>query len=199
MAEEAAVSVRVACRVRPALSTALEPASLTLDDQTVHASNPDEPHEHAHTFGFDCCFDERATNAQVYARLAAPVLRQALQGYSGTVFAYGQTGSGKTHTMHGWGSDDAAVGIVPRLSRDLFDQLAASAHAPDAGGAQQPVRFRVTASYLEIYNERIVDLFHQPSPSDVTSSSSSSSGSSGSSSRKTLRNRGCCCRCCCRC
>ena len=80
-----------------------------------------------------------------------PVLQQALQGYNGTIFAYGQTGSGKTHTMHGWGQGDEEEGIVPRLSRDLFREFAARADTS---------RFLVTASYLEIYNEQIVDLFN---------------------------------------
>ena len=161
-----AVSVRVACRVRP-----LEPGQsphLTLGDDEVYAHNPDEPRERPHGFGpFDCCFDGSATNAQLYARLAAPVLRQALQGYSGTVLAYGQTGSGKTHTMHGWGCDEAALGIVPRLSRDLFDQLAASEQQQPPPPPHEPTRFRVTASYLEIYNEQIVDLFN-PSENSTT-------------------------------
>ncbi len=143
------VSVCVACRVRP-LAEADE-TFVTLHNKTVYIRDPDQPHLTPQVFGFDCGFDAHATNRNVYEEVAMPVLQQALQGYNGTIFAYGQTGSGKTHTMHGWGQGEEEEGIVPRLSRDLFREFAARADTS---------RFLVTASYLEIYNEQIVDLFN---------------------------------------
>lgn len=43
----------------------------------------------------------QATNLDVYATIARPLVAPALSGISGTVFAYGVTSSGKTHTMLG--------------------------------------------------------------------------------------------------
>lgn len=44
-------------------------------------------------------FDETAQEHEVYARAAAPLVLQSLQGGVAALFMYGQTGSGKTHTM----------------------------------------------------------------------------------------------------
>lgn len=73
------------------------------------------------------------------------------------MLAFGQTGAGKTYTMEGADirkgptSDSVASntleGIVPRSIRALFERL-----------GDRP-RFRVSCSFLQIYNERIYDLF----------------------------------------
>lgn len=44
-----------------------------------------------------------------------------LQGYNGSIIAYGQTGTGKTYTIEGEGINDAARGIIPRASEQIFD------------------------------------------------------------------------------
>lgn len=88
------------------------------------------------------------------------VLAQALEGFSATVFAYGQTGSGKTYTMAG-GQDDwerqnvsAIDGVIPRSVRYIFDQVAAR---------KDKVKYTVRASFLEIYNENVRDLWNPSS------------------------------------
>lgn len=87
-------------------------------------------------------------------------VKQALEGFSATVFAYGQTGSGKTYTMAG-GQDDwerqnvsAIDGVIPRSVRYLFDQVSAR---------QDKVKYTVRASFLEIYNENVRDLWNPSS------------------------------------
>jgi kinesin family protein 3/17 len=79
-----------------------------------------------------------------------------LEGYNGTMFAYGQTGCGKTHTMMGPsaaldpGSPDSDQrGIIPRAVRQIFGFIEA---------ADKNIKFLVRCSYLEIYNENILDL-----------------------------------------
>ena len=68
---------------------------------------------------------------------------------------YGQTGTGKTFTMEGerstglqgncsW-SEDPFSGIIPRTLHMLFDKL-------------EGQDFNVRVSYIEIYNEEIMDL-----------------------------------------
>jgi kinesin family protein 15 len=80
-----------------------------------------------------------------------------LEGYNGAVFVYGQTGSGKTHTMHGTiGSEMNEAcpdrGLVPRTLEHLFALVAREERKSDSVG------FLCKASFLEIYNENIVDL-----------------------------------------
>ncbi|XP_026545424.1 chromosome-associated kinesin KIF4A [Notechis scutatus] len=73
-------------------------------------------------------------------------------GYNATVLAYGQTGSGKTYSMGGaYTTDqenDPTVGAIPRVIMMLFQEL------------EQKVdwQFTLKVSYLEIYNEDILDL-----------------------------------------
>lgn len=66
------------------------------------------------------------------------------EGYNASIFAYGQTGAGKTYTMLGKSGEDR--GLQPRVFEYIFEQL---------------IKFescRVKCSYLEIYNEQIIDL-----------------------------------------
>lgn len=77
------------------------------------------------------------------------MVESVLEGYNGTIFAYGQTGCGKTHTMVGVESSDELKGIIPRAFLHIFGAI-------DAEGASK--KFLVRCSYLEIYNEKILDL-----------------------------------------
>lgn len=68
-----------------------------------------------------------------------------MEGYNALIFAYGQTASGKTHTLSGSPSEP---GIIPLSIRDLFAQI-----------RSEPEReFLLRASYLELYNEALLDL-----------------------------------------
>ena len=68
-----------------------------------------------------------------------------MEGYNALIFAYGQTASGKTHTLSG---SPSAPGIIPLAIHDLFTQIRES---PDR-------EFLLRASYLELYNEALLDL-----------------------------------------
>lgn len=91
-----------------------------MNDKTVKifsSDNNDEPK----TFSYDHCYYIDSTQEQVYEDLGKNIVSQGLEGYNGTIFAYGQTGSGKTHTMMG---SAESLGIVPRISADLFTTVA---------------------------------------------------------------------------
>ncbi|KAG7391931.1 putative ATP-dependent RNA helicase ddx49 [Phytophthora pseudosyringae] len=111
-------------------------------------------------FTFDFAYYTESTQAQVYGDIAKPLVDQALQGYNGTIFAYGQTGSGKTHTMMGSGDDH---GIVPLMNADLFARVNASDAENAKSDDEGAIKYLVTVSFLEIYNEVIKDLLN---PSD---------------------------------
>ncbi|CAL6350934.1 unnamed protein product [Bathycoccus prasinos] len=94
----------------------------------------------------DNVFDESCSNLDVYNKTTSKIVKSVLDGFNGTVFAYGQTSSGKTHTMHG--EIGTEPGIVPLAVQDVFDSI-----------EKCPEReFRVRVSYLEIYNENLLDL-----------------------------------------
>lgn len=46
--------------------------------------------DHDREFWFDFCFMEDSLQESVYSALGRPVLRQAFEGFNGTIFAYGQ-------------------------------------------------------------------------------------------------------------
>lgn len=90
----------------------------------------------------------------VYKNTAFPIVESVLEGYNGTVFAYGQTGTGKTFTMEGKTSPDELKGIMPRAFEHIFKII-------ESNSADK--QFLVRASYLELYNEEIRDLFSKNS------------------------------------
>ncbi|XP_008479110.1 kinesin-like protein Klp61F [Diaphorina citri] len=113
------------------------------------------------TFGFDRVFSQESKQVDVYKYVVNPLIDEVLSGYNCTVFAYGQTGTGKTFTMEGEKSNDPSIswqddplsGIVPRAMNHLFDELRLLGDA----------EFTVRVSFLEIYNEELIDLL---SPTD---------------------------------
>ena len=82
------------------------------------------------------------------------VINNAFDGYHTCLFAYGQTGSGKSYSIVGYGADK---GIVPRACEEIFSRIKTRSEAPDCN-----VKFEMTVSMLEIYNEHVQDLFTAP-------------------------------------
>ncbi|KAI8849547.1 P-loop containing nucleoside triphosphate hydrolase protein [Chytridium lagenaria] len=88
------------------------------------------------------------------------MIMQALDGYSATIFAFGQTGSGKTFTITGPDTsttrecDPSRFGIIPRALQHLYQVL-------DQKQQESPnIECKVSAAYLEIYNEQVQDLLN---------------------------------------
>jgi len=97
------------------------------------------------SWAFDSFLDEATTQANVYARVAEPIVASVLDGYNGTIMAYGQTGSGKTHTMFGTVADP---GVIPRSLAHLFG----------AAERDSAAETTISVSYVQIYNEMLTDL-----------------------------------------
>ncbi|KAG1684241.1 hypothetical protein DVH05_012902 [Phytophthora capsici] len=168
------VNVKVAVRCRPMSSRETQMGARgvvqVLDGTTVviyptadaEAASTSETTETCEKkqYTFDFAYYTESTQAQVYGDIAKPLVDQALQGYNGTIFAYGQTGSGKTHTMMGSGDDH---GIVPLMNADLFGRINASDEINARTEDEGAIKYLVTVSFLEIYNEVIKDLLN---PSD---------------------------------
>ena len=99
------------------------------------------------TYSFDQVFSQDSTQSQVYERAVQPIIREVLEGFNCTVFAYGQTGTGKTYTMEGRPDSKEHRGMIPRAVEDIFAELEARAN-----------EYTVKVSFLEIYNEELIDL-----------------------------------------
>eukprot|EP00759_Apiculatamorpha_spiralis_P053115 PhF_6_TR6104/c0_g1_i2/m.8979/K17914/KIF13; kinesin family member 13 len=108
-------------------------------------------------FTFDKCFWSNelvdsempfASQEEVFNALGLPVVEHAMEGLNASIIAYGQTGSGKTYSLFGPEEpDEESKGLIPRICEALFRRL-------DEG----KLPFKVTASMVEIYMERVFDL-----------------------------------------
>uniref|UniRef100_A0A8D2N876 Kinesin motor domain-containing protein n=1 Tax=Zonotrichia albicollis TaxID=44394 RepID=A0A8D2N876_ZONAL len=103
-------------------------------------------------FTYDYVFDPSVEQEEVFNTAVSPLVRGIFKGYNATVLAYGQTGSGKTYSMGGTYTanqeHEPSVGVIPRVIKLLFEEKQ-QRHDWD---------FVLKVSYLEIYNEDILDL-----------------------------------------
>ena len=108
-------------------------------------------------FRFDGILDGSSQD-EVYETVARDVVSHVITGHNGTIFCYGQTGAGKTYTMTGNPGLFEHRGITPRAISQLFQEIQArTAHS-----------YTVRASYLEIYNDNIVDLLAATQPESLS-------------------------------
>lgn len=91
---------------------------------------------------------DNVSQEDAYDRVARSVVLGAFAGYNGTVMCFGQTGAGKTYTMIGAAETYKHRGIIPRALQEVFQEVE---HRVDH-------TFTVHLSFLEIYNETMVDL-----------------------------------------
>jgi hypothetical protein len=126
------------------------------------------------------------------SRKVSKYTRALIQGYNCCIFAYGQTGAGKTYSILGDAAEltDNALaesrGVLPRLMEHLFQKLTTA-----------NCKYQVNCSYLEIYNEQIIDLVKHrlfsstkrsgPTPSAKTASAASTSRASPRSPSSATR------------
>ena len=100
-------------------------------------------------FAYDSVYDVDSNQQTVYNESAFSLVESVLEGYNGTIFAYGQTGCGKTHTMVGDYASEDLKGIIPKAFSHIFGYI---------DSIEDDTKFLVRCSYLEIYNEAILDL-----------------------------------------
>ncbi|KAF3703731.1 Kinesin-like protein KIF9 [Channa argus] len=91
---------------------------------------------------------QNVSQEEVYSRVCQQVVQGALDGYNGTVMCFGQTGAGKTYTITGSTGSYKQRGIIPRALQEVFQEVV----------KRTEHSFSVHLSYLEIYNESLVDL-----------------------------------------
>ena len=98
----------------------------------------------------------------MYDDTSKDLVEGCFEGYNATVLAYGQTGSGKTYTMgtgfEMGGGGSLSVGIIPRAIRHLFNGIQKRQDEAKENGTKVP-EFKVSAQFMELYNEEIIDLF----------------------------------------
>ncbi|XP_065161141.1 kinesin-like protein KIF12 isoform X2 [Atheta coriaria] len=110
-------------------------------------------------FSYNVVFEPAATQEDVLQFSGIKrLIEMAMEGFRCTAFCYGQTGSGKTHTLTGppglFGKKFAPYsdqhGLVFRSFLYLFQLIK----------AKPEMHFVLKASFLEIYNEKVIDLLN---------------------------------------
>ncbi|XP_028826541.1 kinesin-like protein KIF22 isoform X2 [Denticeps clupeoides] len=144
--------LRVAVRLRPCVGEQEEkgegPCVRGLGPQSLEVVNWRNATETLQ-YQFDVFHGDQATQQEVFLSSVKPVLPHVLNGQNASVFAYGPTGAGKTHTMLG---SQEQPGIIPRAVREVFHLVRAQESKQDGWD------YSVGMSYLEIYNEKVLDL-----------------------------------------
>ncbi len=150
-------TVTVCVRTRPTANFAQDNVKISEEANTIDivtgaggggaaATGPNNA-KSAWSFKYDRIL-HNSTQEGTYNSECSSVVDSVIEGYNATIFAYGQTGAGKSFTMIGNTADFAQRGVTPRALNHLFREIEARTDSD----------FLVTASYLEIYNERIFDL-----------------------------------------
>ncbi|MCD7452807.1 Kinesin- protein 11 [Datura stramonium] len=156
--DEKGVNVKVVLRCRPPNEDEMKvkgPLVISCDElkQEVTATLNTATKQINKTFLFDKVCGPSSQQKDFYDQSVAPLVNEALEGYTCTIFAYGQTGTGKTYTMEGEaikeknGEFHKNAGVIPRAVQQIFDIL-----------ESQKAEYTLKVAYIEIYNEEITDL-----------------------------------------
>ncbi|KYQ93792.1 kinesin-1 [Tieghemostelium lacteum] len=160
-----ASGVRVVCRFRPVTELEKkknEHSIVTHHDNTTFSLKLKDGG--MQQYSFDRTFNSDEGQSVIYQDVAQPMVKDFFDGYNSTILAYGQTSSGKTYTVYGDptlviadSSDDSlesneVYGIIPRMINEIFSQIS----------KQQGITksFEVKMSALELYQEKVRDLFN---------------------------------------
>ncbi|XP_067001176.2 kinesin-like protein KIF21A isoform X2 [Anabrus simplex] len=159
-------SVRVALRIRPMIPR--EKIDMCRICTNVTPGEPQVTLGSDKSFTYDYVFDTHVQQEEVYNSCVAKLVEGSLEGYNATILAYGQTGSGKTYSM-GTGFDvdlqPEQVGIIPRAIHHLFDGIQKRTEKAKESGEAHP-EFKISAQFMELYNEDIIDLLEPPRESE---------------------------------
>ncbi|KAH8420065.1 hypothetical protein KR009_005470 [Drosophila setifemur] len=160
MSGEDCSSVGVALRVRPLVQSELDRGCRIAVERAANGT-PQVTVNRSEAYTYNHVFDIGDTQKDIFESCVQGKLKQLLNGYNVTILAYGQTGSGKTYTM-GTAFDgvlDENAGVIPRAVNDIFAEI---------DELREEVRFTVTCSFVELYQEQFYDLFSTKSRDKAT-------------------------------
>lgn len=149
-------SVRVAVRIRPLVDSERKKGcatciSLTPGQPQVQVSGTSTAFTYDYVFGSDTDQDE------VYSNAVEGMVNEIFKGYNVTILAYGQTGSGKTYSMGTNYSEGQTMGVIPHAVSDIFNKMS----------QKNDWNFKVTVSFIELYQEQVYDLLSTKSRKDA--------------------------------
>ncbi|CEJ04051.1 Putative Kinesin heavy chain [Rhizopus microsporus] len=145
-------NIKVVCRFRPQNALEVREGGVPIIEIDEEGTQVTIKGETTSSFAFDKVFGMNTPQQDVFEYSIKSIVDDVTAGYNGTVFAYGQTGSGKTFTMMGADIDNPQTkGIIPRIVEQIFASI---------NDAPSNLEFTVKVSYMEIYMEKVRDLFN---------------------------------------
>lgn len=129
-------SIRVLCRIKPAIS----PCKIKYDDTLLSIDDK--------KFLLNHIFDPKSSQEEIFDELKHEI-ESIMDGYNICIFAYGQTGSGKTFTMEGYGNNPGLIYRSLNLISSMSEKLKEDGFT---------VNYEI--KYVEIYLENITDLIN---------------------------------------
>ncbi len=167
---------KVCIRIRPFLPKEL-PSSITENKESINKNMPISIFSHNENilkiqdlrfesrneknYFFDEIFDEKSDNKEVFDKSIKPMINNLIEGYNSTILAYGITGTGKTHTIFGdYNNDKEEKGIVIYAISYLFELIEQKKLNSNYKNLLDK-NYIVKISYLEIYNETVIDLLNK--------------------------------------
>ena len=122
------------------------------NNNTCYLQDPNDENgygKNIKAFPFNHIFTEKDDNKLIFEKIIKKLVDNILLGFNSTALAYGVTGTGKTHTMFGdiYQNNNSEKGICIYAVEYLFNKL-----------NLEKQKFIIKISYLEIYNEQVIDL-----------------------------------------
>ncbi|WVQ72410.1 hypothetical protein IAR50_001962 [Cryptococcus sp. DSM 104548] len=171
-------NVKVVLRIRPSdpndasippryRSVLVHPTSQTdirvdVDPATLagHAGTSSNSKKHP-TFTFDNVLGEDSAQTDLYDATAGENVDEFMKGHNVTFLAYGQTSSGKSYSMGTTGEDTdysgtnftPRTGLIPRTVQTILERAEETKQQAGPGAS-----WEARISFLELYNEEIIDL-----------------------------------------
>ena len=122
--------------------------------------NDTRHHKKEKKYIFNNIFTEKNNNKDVFDISIKPIINNVINGYNSTALAYGVTGTGKTHTIFGdLAFQNGEEGISIKACDYLFKKLSSKYFEDD---------YIIKVSYIEIYNENVIDLLNSESNSSYS-------------------------------
>lgn len=174
MTDKTSRNMQVVLRVRPLNAHEMEQNQKKIiheADETTIIFDPDESEDEFYFHGakqthrditkrinknlpmtFNRIFGNASTNQEIFEHSMRPLVSAVLDGYNCSAFVYGATGAGKTFTMLGNGE---VPGVTFLTMQELFNQI-------EVLSAER--QFDIGISYLEVYNEQVMNLLTKSGP-----------------------------------
>lgn len=140
--------IKVFLRIRPCSGTETS-MNYKIDANTITIRPPNNRNYFCvdKSFTFRHILDTQATQEDVFETVAHPLLSDFLRGNDVLIFCYGCTNAGKTYTVNGTPENPGL------LERSLSSIVPENIHKKNV---------KLFVSFLEIYNEKIIDLLSDP-------------------------------------